>query len=492
MSDRPNILFIMADQLRHDFLSCYGAGFIDTPHIDRIGAEGVRYTKAYSEHPLCVAARVSLLTGMNAIKTGVGSNGNFLRADYQECGIRTWPEILGAEGYHTAAVGKMHFYPWDLSLGFDERIIAEDKRWLLIEDDYFRFLEAHGHRKYHGNEHEGYQENRGAIVSLLPWECYWDHFVGERAADFLLNYDSDRPLAMMVGFPGPHCPYDPTPEYLKLFDEADMPAPAPAADDQHPGFRRASIAGNKLPWNGVDYTEFDDGHKRKIRAHYAALVKQIDDEVGRILSALEQRGMLEDTVIVFASDHGDYLGDHDLIGKGTFFEGSTHVPLLARVPDRWAADATTGPATAGDVRDELVTLTDVTATMLAFAGCDRPDYMDARPLPVPGLPQQPPPEAVTGFLDGAWMAFDGRWKLAKYAHGAATLFDLEDDPMEQRNLIGDAAGSTPYRRLDAVLVERIMRSIPSSHHDKMVYIKDLSADEDFARAGWPRIYPRSW
>ena len=117
MTDRPNLLFIMPDQLRHDFLSCYGAGdFIQTPHIDRIANEGVRFDCAYSQHPLCVPARVSLLTGMNAIATGVGGNGNYLRPDYADCGIRTWAQMLAEGGYYTSAIGKMHSYPWDLDL----------------------------------------------------------------------------------------------------------------------------------------------------------------------------------------------------------------------------------------------------------------------------------------------------------------------------------------------------------------------------------------
>ena len=182
MSQKPNLLFIMPDQLRHDFLSCYGAPFISTPHIDRIAAEGTRYERAYSLHPVCVAARVSLLTGMNAIETGVTDNGQFLRPDHRACGLDTWAQMLGDAGYYTSAIGKMHFYPWDLHLGFEHRVGAEDKRWLHIEDDYFHYLAARGHRKYHGNEHEGYFENRGAITSLLPWDCYWDYFVGEEAA----------------------------------------------------------------------------------------------------------------------------------------------------------------------------------------------------------------------------------------------------------------------------------------------------------------------
>jgi arylsulfatase A-like enzyme len=219
------------------------------------------------------------------------------------------------------------------------------------------------------------------------------------------------------------------------------------------------------------------------------LVKQIDDEVGRILSALEQRDMLKNTAVVFASDHGDYLGDHGLIGKGTFFEGSTHVPLMAVTPEGW--DSQPG-VTAGTICDDLVTLTDVTATLLELGNCPRPDYMDSRPLPELGLEELPSRDVITGFLDGAWMAFDGKWKLTKYAHGEAMLFDLAQDPQEQRNLIDDGGSASTYRHLDAALVDAMMGSIPDSHRDKMVYVRDLSADGDFGRAGWQRTYPQSW
>ena len=152
---QPNLLFIMPDQLRSDFLSCYGADFIQTPHIDSLCESGVRYEKAYAPHPVCVPMRSTLLTGVNAIRTGVMGNGQYLRPDLEACGIRTWPSILHDAGYTTSAIGKMHFYPWEAAMGFDHRVVCEDKRWLHIEDDYQKYLNAKGTRKLHGNEHEG-------------------------------------------------------------------------------------------------------------------------------------------------------------------------------------------------------------------------------------------------------------------------------------------------------------------------------------------------
>ncbi|NQU97539.1 MAG: sulfatase-like hydrolase/transferase, partial [Chloroflexi bacterium] len=476
---RPNIVFLFPDQLRRDFLRCYGAEFIQTPHMDSIAEEGVRYDRCYSASPVCVPARISLLTGLNALKNGVTDNSPSLRLDYREAGIQIWPEMLAERGYYTAAVGKMHFYPWDARFGFQYRVIAEDKRWLEIRDDYYHFLKERGLRKLHGEEHEGYHENKGAIVSRIPWEASWDHFVGMEACRFIRNYGTEGPFALMVGFPGPHCPYDPTPEFLKEFDPADMPSPIPEVPGDAPGMRAKTVEGNKGPWNGVDYTDFPLEAKMKIRAHYAALVKQIDYEVGQILDALREQGLLDNTVVIFASDHGDYLGDHNLIGKNSFYESATRVPLLIMPP---GLDA---PAVEGG----LVELTDVTSTMLHFAGYDTPAYMDSRPLPGLGIGEGQARERIFGMLSDGWMAFDGRWKLAKYASGEVHLFDLEDDPHEQRNLAADPRHSETLQKLDAEMTAEIMESVLFAMRDRLPAPVGLSADRAFAMEGWTRPFP---
>ncbi len=482
MPQRPNLIFIMPDQLRWDFLGCYGADFVNTPNIDRLANEGMRYTRAYSTSPVCVPARASLLTGLNAIRNGVTDNGQWLRPDLAECGIPTWPEQLNAEGYYTAAIGKMHFYPWDINHGFQYRSICEDKRWLHVRDDYYHFLHEQGHRKYHGNEHAGYFDNRGAIVSKLPWELSWDHFVGQEACRFLRTYGSDAagdtPFAMMVGFPGPHCPYDPNEEFLEKIDPAAMPTAVPNAGHT-PQLHQNNIEGNKRPWNGVDYTEFTDEQKRKVRAHYAALVEQIDHEVGQILTTLEEIGQLENTIIIFGSDHGDYLGDHDLIGKGTFYEASIHVPLLVRFPN----------GEHRGVHEGLVTLGDVTATLLALAERPVPAYMDSRPLPAIGL-ETDGHEAIYGMLTGGWMIQDQRWRLAKYSTGEAVLFDLQADPDEQNNLYSDNDHQDVRQNLEMRLTQEIMRSQTLAHDEKRVYRSDLSQDVGYGREGWQRPYPQ--
>jgi arylsulfatase len=487
MTTQPNLIFLMPDQLRPDFLGCYGAGFLETPNIDRLSAEGHRYTRCYSEHPVCVPARTALLTGLHGFKTGVLDNGQFLRPDYRQMGLQTWPEMLNRAGYYTAAIGKMHFYPWDTHMGFQYRSIAEDKRWIHIRDDYDHHLRDHGHRKVHGSEHPGYFKNKGAVINLLPWEHTIDHFVGQEACRFIERYGSEGPFAMMVGFPGPHCPYDPAPEFVDNLDPDAMPPAVPptVAGER---LRQQNVEGNRLPWNGVDYSEFSAAQIRTVRTHYAGLIQQIDYEVGQIRAMLERQGLLDNTIIIFAADHGDYLGDHGMIGKGTFFQSSIQVPMIVRMP-----------GAEGEItHDDLVTLTDVTATLLTMADCDVPGYIDARPLPGLGWATADSSDPVrsglrqhmVGATQGGWWIDDGRWRLCKYRTGEAFLFDIVQDPHEQHNRYRDATCQSVRDYLDAVLTQAVMDYTAEAHFDHRIYISDLSQEPEFGREGWRRPFPR--
>ena len=182
-------------------------------------------------HPVCVPARAALLTGCNALSTGVLDNTHWLRPDHERCGMPGWPSLLSAAGYHTEGIGKMHFIPWDASEGFDHRVISEDKRHTLIEDDYSAYLAGHGLKKLRGWEEEGYVENRMASISAIPAEHQVDNWVGREAVEYVANYAGDKPFACMVGFPGPHDPYNPPSEWAAMFDPASMPEPLPGTAD---------------------------------------------------------------------------------------------------------------------------------------------------------------------------------------------------------------------------------------------------------------------
>jgi len=475
-----NIIFLLPDQLRPDFLGCYGARFMSTPNIDALSEKGEIYRNAVSPAPICVPARASLLTGMNSVQHGVVENYSWLRPDRAACGIPTWPEMLAEAGYHTEAIGKMHFYPWDKSEGFAHRVIAEDKRHIHIHDDYAAYLAAHGLRKYHGSEHDGYFENKGAIISKIPVEHQVDKWVTDRACEFIQNYSGDRPFALMVSFPGPHCPYDPPIEFADLYRPDDMPASIPATDDSRL-FRDLVIGMNKRPWNQVDYTDFQGHHKRKIRAYYAALVHQIDQGIGRIVAALQASRCRDDTVIIFASDHGDFLGDYDLIGKHLFYEPSIRVPLIVKLPR----------ASAPRSVEALVSLTDVTATILALAGISRLGWGDSIVLPELGLPHTRSRDHIFGATELGLTIITREWKLCRYKNGHVALYNLIDDPQEQRNLAYQPHTLSDLRRLDAILQRDLIESLMIANGDKFVEKSRYQGRSEFGQRGWQRPYPAS-
>ena len=479
---RPNFLFILADQLRADFLGYNGFRAVATPHLDRLAARSVSYDQAISAMPICVPARAALLTGMSSLRTGVISNAHWLRPDRPALGISTWPQLLSDAGYQTAAVGKMHFTPWESGEGFQQRIIAEDKRWPLIEDDYADWLGARGFRKSAGLDHPDYQPRYGAIVNPLPVEATVDRFVTERALETIRAADKNRPFALMVGYPSPHCPYDPVQSYV---DQVDATALPPIIDDSWEGEGKRRLydrflRGMRAAWHQLDYTEFPAEARTGVRAHYAALVKQIDDEVGTLMAGLEGAGLLDSTVIIFASDHGDFVGDRGLVGKKLFYEPSIRIPLLVRLPG----------TESGERCQDLVELHDITATILRLAGITPSAGMDSVPLPRLGLPGKVRSE-VCGFLQGQSMVRSGPWKLTDYEQGVTELFNLEDDPLEQNNRIADPALRGIVDDLFGRMRREVYDGVLFANHDR-VYdaTNDLYLDPVFSRRGWQRPYPR--
>ena len=304
--------------------------------------------------------------------------------------------------------------------------------------------------------------------------------MGREAVRFLDDYGADGPFAMMVGFPGPHCPYDPAADFEDAwkFDPSDMPAPAPDAGDT-PKLRQGNINGNKNDWNGVDISDFTGAQKAKVRAHYAGLVKQVDHEVGEVLDALRRNGLLDNTVVILATDHGDYLGDHGLIGKASFYEAAIHIPMVIQGPG----------LPVGQVSDDLVEVRDITTTMLSAAGVPIPGHMDSRPLPGLGLTNKRARERIYGMLSDGWMIYDGEWRLSRYSTGEVTLYNLHDDPQEQVNLADDPAHRELRNELSTELDQEIMNSIRLSMHDRLADLGGMAMQTEFGYEGGSRPFP---
>lgn len=472
MAPAPNILFLMPDQLRPDFLRCYGADFIQTPNIDALAARGTRYETCISPSPICVPARASLLTGMSALANGVIDNVHWLRPDRHLLGWKTWPEILAESGYATYAIGKMHFFPWDRSEGFENRVIAEDKRHIHIADDYYVALKERGFIKQHARETEGYLETQGACTNDLPPDLQIDHWVSQQAIAAIGASDPDRPFAMMVGFPGPHCPYDPSSEHLSRIDADSMPDPisaTPESQKMHDAF----VALYQREWADIDYTHLPTHNIRKIRQHYAALVQAIDAEVGDIVLALKKAGRWDNTIVVFGSDHGDYLGDHGMVGKTFFHESSIRVPLIVCDNRKPEPCVNTSP----------VSVLDLFPSFLHWAGCPPSAQAMGQLLSQSSTEQR----VITGFTRFGAMARSERWKLVRYANGNEALFDLENDPNELTNLI--EASNTPRIGLDQAITRHMLGDTQVAHRDKFVDLAGAKATHPFFSRGWKRAYP---
>lgn len=470
---QPNILFLLPDQLRPDFLGCYGADFLQTSAIDGLAGRGVRYDTVISPSPICVPARASMLTGQSAASNGVIDNIAWLRPDKGEMGIRTWPERLAQGGYHTAAIGKMHFYPWDISEGFETRIIAEDKRHIHVEDDYHDWLRARGLRRLHGNEQRGYQENKGASLNDLPDAAQVDRWVANQTADWLRNYGGDRPFALMVGFPGPHCPYDPPEAALARINAQNMPDPLPRTGESV-SHRDTFVASYKRAWADLDYSTLERDEIRRIRHHYAALVERLDEDVATILAALELSGQLDNTIVVFASDHGDYLGDYGLVGKTYFHEPAIRVPLI--VTDFRAPGAATDTVPRS--------LLDLFPSFLEWGGLDPVTQAQGT-----ALSEAPSGRVITGMTTHGVMARSATHKLMRYRNGTQALFDLVNDPGELDNRISDLALSEIRDTLELELARQLIEDTIAGHADKKVPAAQASVPHGFFGRDWRRPYP---
>ncbi len=476
MSSKPNIVFLFPDQLRWDFLSCYGATFIETRNIDRLAARSTIFERAIAPHPVCIPARAALLTGCNALTTGVLTNNLWLRPDHGACGMPSWPSLLSNAGYFTAAIGKMHFIPWDISEGFDHRVIAEDKRHIHIEDDYSDYLKEHGLEKVRGWEEEGYTDHRMASISDVPEKHQVDVWTGREAVKFLDHYDDDKPFAVHVAFPGPHDPYNPPRDWAAKFRPEDMPPALPRTADTD-RFRDDLIKSHAGGSSRVDLGDFPEATKQRVRAHYCALIAMIDQQVGAILDAIERRDDADNTLIVLAADHGDFVGDFDFLGKNLFFEPAMHVPMLLHMPGQANSNRS----------NALVTVTDLFASFLAVVGIANQTGQDSHPLP--GIVGDAVRPYALGAVGNGVMITDGRYRLSHYSNGLVTLYDLETDPIEARNLASDPGQGDLRTRLDAVLVREMFKAAAGAHDDKRYPYVTMAAGHPAHQRGWHRPYP---
>lgn len=356
MPTPPNVLLLFTDMQRADTIGALGNPVIRTPHLDRLAREGTAFTRAYAPSPVCIPARYAMHYGRCPARTGLADN-KTMPPDQGD----SLPSSLAALGYDTAAIGKCHFTPDRLAMrGFGQRLVQEECRSDPERDDYCRFLRERGSDfdEPHGTRGEMYYIPQ---VSLHPAAEHPTQWVGDRTLDFLQSRQtSARPWFLFSSFIHPHPPFAPPKPWHKLYRSFDMPLPeAPTGQDALLCWVNHHQNRYKYRDRGTDLQLL-----RNIKAYYYATISFVDFQIGRIRQQLESSGQLENTLVIFASDHGEYLGDYGCFGKRGMHDASARVPLLFRWPGRFPA---------GQCCRQAASLVDIFPTVLAAAGGEPAD-----------------------------------------------------------------------------------------------------------------------
>ena len=424
----PNVLILYTDEHRFDCLGAMGNDEIDTPHLDALAADGVLYRNSFCVWPVCTPSRLSLLTGQYVHQHGGRSNRSTLPP-----AIPTFATILRDAGYSTAAVGKMHFTPAYQDVGFSEMVLAEQNGRGRNVDDYHRYLKDKGlinandlidqERQYRLMAPEEYWATFGAQVSDLPDEHHITTWVGDRAVSVISDWESDSPNLLMVGFLKPHHPFDPPAPWDEYYDPKDM-SPLPGWTDSVPAH---DLARSRGYFNNPTLTR---EALQRVTAYYYATITHVDRHVGRIIEELKRRDLYDETLIIFTSDHGEYLGFHHMLTKGNhLYDPLAKVPLIIKFPRQRFK---------GMISDDLVNTLDVTATILREARQQLAPDMRGSRLGGAGPGHEDARAWVIAQDSRSIMVRSRERKLILDQDAARSLFfDLSKDPYELTNRINE-------------------------------------------------------
>lgn len=431
---KVNILFLMADQHRGDCIGAAGAEYVSTPNLNKLAKEGVLFTRAYSSVPSCTPARTSILTGMSPWKSGQIGYTNI--PNYPVEG----PAIFSANGYVTHAIGKNHFFPMRNKHGYQE--VELEEGWYTVNEghelcDYTKFFQKNAPGKDINQIGLSYNDLRGGRV--FPFEEYLHptYWTADRAVQFLKNQPANEPWLLKVSFQRPHSPLDPPKRFVNSIDTSkiQMPGIGEWAEKKY-GMNKSTMQSNPNASIGV----FSEKEIRESRKSYYEAISYVDDQLGRVIQALSERGELENTLILYTSDHGDLMGDHHLWRKCRPYEGSTRIPMIVRWPASLLINAKRG-----QISTELVELRDVFPTFLDAAGMKIPEVMDGRSMldVLKGKKWRTQMELEHAQIyepENAWVALtDKRYKYIYFTlTGAEQLFDLNTDPNELNELVSSA------------------------------------------------------
>ena len=468
----PNILLIFSDQHRHDVLGCAGHPVVQTPHLDRLAAEGIRFAETWCQSPICQSSRASVITGQYTHQLNVFGNSGPLDP--------AWPTVmktLQARGYETATIGKTHYHgmptpqqvedsdgPFDMR-GFES--FVADFGWDHVLEEYDRYAHVNTHIRTPYTDHltnhgvlEQYRdmikrvyrltpEHWRACTSVLPQELDLSSFLADRAIDWLAARTSNKPFLLKLGFVQPHVPLIDDPVWAEYYRDADIELPDQTViETPNPVWGKYLDLLNRHSQVQV----MDEAFVREGIRHYLGMVSLIDQRIGDVIRVLEDSGEIENTWIIYCCDHGEMLGEHHLWAKLNFYRGSVQVPLIIRPPG-----GSRGRTDAG-----LTELTDVTATLADIGGGSLPTCRGQSLLPRVSSPV--PSGRVHAFSRiarssyGSFAALRGeRYRLTVDLESdtPCELFDLTDDPGELHNLVNESA--------HAGLIEELRHTVLAEH-----------------------------
>lgn len=408
---RPNILFVFADQWRASATGYSGNPDVQTPHLDALASEGVTFTTAVANCPVCTPYRASLLTGRYPLSTGLFVND--VRLPESEITIA---EVLATQGHDTAYIGKWHLDGPERSAYTPPGPRRQGFDFWAVGNCTHQYL----HSLYY----------RGDDPTPRTWEGYDAHAQADLAIDYIEAHGRERPFCLFLSWGPPHNPYDRVPQrYLDLYDPSTLTLPANVPPEWRTERTRRGLAG------------------------YYAHITALDESLGRILAALEGSGQAENTVLVFTSDHGDMLGSQGRHRKQWPWDESIRVPLVVRYPRRQ-----------GDARldDTPFSVVDLLPTLLALCGAPIPEAVEGTSLAhlVTGEAGDAPEEALIASIAPFSEAWPGpewrgvrtrRYTYARTLEGPWLLYDNAADPAQCRNLIAEPG----YAALRADLDERL-------------------------------------
>lgn len=421
-SAKPNILFVMADQMTPFMLEACGGAGARTKHLNALAERGVWFKNAYTPSPICSPARSAFMTGLLPSRTGSYDNGDPFHGF-----VPTVAHYLTNQDYECVLSGKMHFIGADQLHGFKRRLNSDVYPsgfiWsypLLDENDpdakAFDFAPQ-------------YQaQNIGPGWST---ELQFDEETHFRALEYL-RHAPDRPFMLAVSYTSPHPPYQVPKAYWDLYKDADMPLPRypDNMDETYSDLDHAFIR-----WYGLDRESIrDPKHLSAMRRGFCALTHYVDDKLGELLDVLEDAGLRDSTMVIFTADHGEMLGEKGLIQKRSLYEWSTRIPMIIDYPGA-ASRAVETP----------VSLVDIPTTLMDVAGAEPVHPLDGRSL-LPALRGAALEERpviseyhAEGIMRPCFMVRQGPWKYIYIHRSPAQLFNLAEDPDEWNNLSGEPA-----------------------------------------------------